>query len=320
MLSASTLLALCCLPRLLWSPDPYGDPSVGASNRSPPAVILVKSAGVRAVQEVADAFIEGCRVHVQQISVGEGSSEVARARELVHSARVLVAVGQPALELLAGVRARVIYALAPDPPVGSIGTNNSAPPYQAFRALHQLRPHTRRIAAISSQRGANRLALARTAARSLGIELVELPAADSGAAIRALRTLFAPLPEEIERTGPATKVDALWLGADPQLIDTQVLQFVLRLQIQLKVPIVAATRQQVSFGALLTVDWPLEAVGRHLAWQVNQLLDDPDHVDLVSRNHPGTMPETVINAQAAHRLGIDVGPLRHAQGFMVIER
>jgi ABC-type uncharacterized transport system substrate-binding protein len=318
---ALTIMALFGLPMMLASPD-APDQSSGSGNRKSPPVVLVKSAGVRAVQEVADAFSDGCRVHVQQLNVGDSPTptDVARARESVGSARVLVAVGQPAVELLAGVRARVIYALAPDPPPGTFGTNNSAPPYNVFRALLQGRRQTRRIAVVSSERGAHRLAMARSAARSLGLELVELPAADSAAAIRALRALFVPLPEEPDGTTVASPVDALWLGADPQLIDTQVLQFVLQMQIQWQVPVVAATRQQVAFGALLAVDWPLEAVGRHLAWQVNQLLDDPDHFELVAGDHPGGIPEAVLNAQAARRLGIDVQAMRHLPSWKVIER
>jgi hypothetical protein len=317
-LTSLALAALVSLPKLLASPDGQGDPNPGG--RSAPPVILVKSAGVRAVQEVADAFGDACRVHVQQIYIGEGPTEVARAREIFQSARVLVAVGQPAIDLMGGVRARIVYALVPDPPPGAFGTDNSAPPYTVFRALLQLRPRTRRIATVSSERGGHRLAQARSAARSLGVELVELPAADPAAAIRALRTVFVPTPDDQGSPAPLSPVDALWLGADPSLIDTQVLQFVLQMQVLSQVPVVAATRQQVSFGALLSVDWPLEAVGRHLAWQVNQLLDDPNHADLVPRDHPSANPEAVINAQAARRLGINVEALRHAPNWKVVER
>jgi ABC-type uncharacterized transport system substrate-binding protein len=316
MLSALTLLALFSLPKLFASADTPGDSNTG-SRATPPPVILIKSAGVRAVQEVADAFSESCRVHVKQIYIGEGPTEVARAREIVQSAQVLVAVGQPAVERMTGVRAHVVYALAPDPPPGVIGTNNSAAPYQVFRALLQLLPKTRRIAAIYSERGMHRMAQARSAARSLQIDLLELPAADSSEAIRALRKFFVPMPEEHEGAMASAPGDALWLGADPQLIDTQVLQFALQMQIMRQVPVVAATRQQVSFGALLAVDWPPDAVGRHLAWQVNQLLEDPEHIDLVARDRPGGTPENVVSGPAAHRLGINMETLRHVPGWKV---
>ena len=324
MLPPLTLLVLSTLPLLATGPSGPGNPGSGqgGSPAQPPAVVLVKSASVRAVQEVAEAFSDGCRVRVQQISIGEGQAEQARARELVLTARVLVAVGQPAIELMTGARGTIVYALAPDPPPGLIGTNNDATPYQVFRSLLMLlqQRHMRRIAAISSERGSHRIAAARSAARSLGIELVELSAESPGTAIRELRKLFVPMQEEPEGGNPIAPVDALWLGADPQLIDTQVLQFALQMQIQRQVPVVASTRQQVEFGALLAVDWDLEAVGRHLAWQVNQLLDDPQHVDLVSRPDPGGMPESVVNAHAAQRLGISVEGFRRLPYWKVIGR
>jgi ABC-type uncharacterized transport system substrate-binding protein len=320
MLAAATLFTLFTLPLLLASPELPGDTGGGRGQTS---VIVVKSAGVRAVQEVADAFTDSCRVVVQQLNVGEGGAEQVRTRELIQTARVLVAVGQPALDLLAGTRAQIVYALAPDPPRGAIGVNSSAAPYVVFRTIKELRPSTRRIIAISRdfrEHGNPRLALARAAARSLGLELVERTAADSQEAIRALRKLFLTPVDDADGPPPTLPGDALWLGADPQLIDTVVLQFVLQLQLQSQIPVLAATRQQVSFGALLAVDWPLESVGRHLAWQVNQLLDDPDHIDLVAKDHPGGSPEVVINAQTARRLSLLGLVQRRSPGWKMIER
>lgn len=322
MTPALALLAFITLPQLLAAPDVGGDTG-GGGVRTPMQVLLVRTPGLRAVQEVTEAFSEGCRVQFQQVSMGESPADLARTRELAQSARVLVAVGQPALELLAGTRARVVYALAPDPPPGAIGTNNAAPPVQTFRALQNIRPRARRILAIYSERGHMRIMAARGAARSLGMELIELPVSTGEGAIRALRELFLPAREEIARTGhvaSAAHVDAIWLGADPQLIDVPVLQFVLQLQIQRELPVIAATRQQVHFGALMAVDWPLESVGRHLAWQVNQLLHDPEHIEVLSRDHPNGNPDIVLNANSARRLGIHVEGFRNQLGWKVIER
>lgn len=325
MTPALALLVLVTLPQLLAAPDVGMDSGGGGGGapRTGPQVLLVRTPGMRAVQEVTEAFSEGVRVQFQQVSMGDSPSELARTRELAQSARLLVAIGQPALELLVGARAHIVYALAPDPPSGAIGTNTSAPPVQVFRALQQLRPKTHRILAISSERGHHRVMAARGAARSLGMELIDVSVTGGDAAIRALRELFLPSPEELIRAGgppSAGQVDAIWLGADPQLINMQVLQFVLRLQIQRGVPVIAATRQQVYFGAMMAVDWPPEAVGRHLAWQVNQLLHDPAHMELVARDHPSGNPEIVVNAHAARRLGIRLERARHNAGWKVVER
>lgn len=77
------------------------------------------------------------------------------------------------------------------------------------------------------------------------------------------------------------------------------------------------TRQMVSHGALLSVDWSPEAVGQSLAMQVNQILDDPNHFE-VNRDHPATAPDVTINRQAARRLGIRVDPAL-GPGWRVLE-
>lgn len=323
MTLALALLAVLTLPPLLAAPDIGPDPGGGGGYRSGPQVLLVRTPGMRAVQEVTEAFSEGCRVQFQQVSMGDNPNELARTKELAQSARLLVAVGQPALELLLGARAHIVYALAPDPPAGAIGTNTSAPPVQVFRSLQLMRPKTHRILAISSERGHHRVMAARGAARSLNMEIVDVAANGSDSAIRVLRELFMPSPEELHRAGQrpsAADVDAIWLGADPQLVDMAVLQFVLRLQIQRGLLVIGATRQQVYFGAMMAVDFPPEAVGRHLAWQVNQLLHDPAHMELVTRDHPLGNPETIVNGHAARRLGIPLARLRHNTGWKVIER
>lgn len=283
----------------------------GAVTRPSPSVVLVKRQGVRAFQDVAEAFSEHCRVQVQQIQIDDGPNAMVRAREQVQSARVLVAVGQPAVDAVVGVRAHIVYALAPDPPAGAIGTNSSAPPAAIFRALLQVLPRAKRIAVPYSSRGAARVAYARAAARALNLDLIELPVRTSPDAIRTLSALLS--------TPPQPGIDAIWVGADPQLIDTQVFLFLREVQLRWQVPVLAATRQQVSFGALLTVDWSPEQVGRNLAYQVNHLLEDPERLDALTRDHPATPPEVVVNRPAALRMGLPVDVLRTLPGWKVID-
>jgi ABC-type uncharacterized transport system substrate-binding protein len=83
--------------------------------------------------------------------------------------------------------------------------------------------------------------------------------------------------------------------------------------------VVTCTRQQVLSGALLSVDWAPDVVGQHLAWQVTHLLDDPEHLDQVMRDHPSTRPDVVVNAQTARRLGISLELIRGLPGWKIIE-
>jgi len=104
--AALTLLAAFALPKLMGIPDAAPDTG-GGGNRTPPSVVVLKSGRVRAFQDVADAFQDNCRVHVQQLYMADGNSPPGPARErlqvAVQSARVLVAVGQPAIEVVSGM-------------------------------------------------------------------------------------------------------------------------------------------------------------------------------------------------------------------------
>lgn len=333
--AALTLLALFSLPKLMGVPDGPPDTTSG-SGRPPPSVVVVKSGRVRAFQDVADAFQDNCRVHVQQLYMVDGESHSGPAREqlqvAVQSARVLVAVGQPAIEVVSGMRAHIVYALVPDPPAGVIGTNSIADPRAVFRALSLLQPAVRRIGVVYSPRAFQRVQLARLAARTMGIELVERMVQSGPEAIRAMNamvggsteagygvTVLPPNPGVHGAEVGPVPIDAMWVGADPQLIDTQVTHFLMEMQLKWKVPVLTCTRQQVLSGALLAVDWSPEAVGRHLAWQVNHLLDDPDRLDTVMRDHPTSSPDVVVNAQTARRLGISLDQVRGLPGWKIYE-
>jgi ABC-type uncharacterized transport system substrate-binding protein len=336
--AALTLLAAFALPKLMGVPDAAPDTG-GGGNRTPPSVVVLKSGRVRAFQDVADAFQDNCRVHVQQLYMADGNSPPGPARErlqvAVQSARVLVAVGQPAIEVVSGMRAHIVYALVPDPPAGAIGTNSIAAPSAVFRAMYTLQPSIRRIGVVYSPRAVQRVQLARIAARAMGIELVERMVQSGPEAIRAMNAMVGGGAEpsegvtvvspgagrvaEVGSLGSPLAIDAMWIGADPQLIDTQVTHFLMEMQLKWKLPVITCTRQQVISGALLAVDWSPEAVGRHLAWQVNHLLDDPEHVESVMRDHPTAAPDIVVNAQTARRLGISLDQVRGMSGWKIYE-
>lgn len=315
---------VCCCTWLAPTRTAAGDANEHPPNPRIPSVVVVRSGRVAAFQEVAEAFQEGCRVHVQQMQIGDGGL-TPQQRERLALTRLLVAVGQPAAEALAGMRAQIVYAMVPDPPAGAIGTNNIAPPQAVLSKLLQLKPDVRRVGVVYTRRVLTRMPAARQAAQALGLELVEIMVASGPEAISAMYGMVAA-PMQIGspggNAGPPAKrplVDALWVGPDPLLIDSPVTYFLIQAQLMWRVPIVTGTRQLVSHGALLAVDWSPEAAGRHLAWQVNQLLDDPDRLEAAAREYPTSPPEAVVNAQAARRLGIALGAVRSLPGWKFIE-
>lgn len=274
----------------------------GGASRHLVPVVVVKSAHVKAFQDVADAFRDRCRVPVQFANLNHDSAdEAARMRERLAGARLLVALGQPAAEVLQGMRAHIVYALVPAPPIGTVGTNSTVGAREALMALRTLRPEVHHVGVIYTRHGLPKMPAARAAARALGIDLHEHLVETSPDAIRAVHTLVTGRPDATGLRSP--KVDALWVGPDPLVVDMPLLQYLLTVQLSARVPILAGTRQMVAHGALLSVDWSPEAVGQNLAIQVNQILDDPNHYEL-TRDHPPTPPEIIVNGQAAHRLGI----------------
>ncbi len=105
------------------------------------------------------------------------------------------------------------------------------------------------------------------------------------------------------------KVDALWLPGDTDVITTQVFQYALRLQLEQKLPVAAATRQQVHSGAFVAADFSAGASGRIAAELANRYLEgrtdaiDPSGLDIYSG------ARVTVNTQVARRLGVDTDAL-----------
>lgn len=320
MRSALALLVMSALPGSLpvvppdgLGPGPLPAGSTPTTPPTPPTapdslndVILLKPPGVLAYEEVAESFSDLCRVRLRPVTLTGTTLQVPLLRELfrhkLRGAALVVAVGQQAVDVAAGTPLRLAYALAPDPPPGAIGAESTAPPEISFRQLLFARPKVRRIAVVSTARGAQRLLQGRLAAARLGLTFYARAVSDGPEAIRTLRDFMQMSPPP----------DALWLGADPQLITTPVFQYALQLQLRYGLPVLAATRQQVRSGALLSVDWGPRAIGRRLGVLSCLALAGERRPELPAREDPAGSPEVTLNRLMAHKLGIDMAGLRAA--------
>jgi ABC-type uncharacterized transport system substrate-binding protein len=263
-------------------------------------IVLIKRGGVLAFEEVAEAFTEHFRVRVRQVQLDDTPASEIEAKRRVQTARLVVAVGQPAVNVVAAAcplaSPPLLYAMSSEAPAAAVGSESSGAPELLFRALLQVRPQVQHIGALSSRRGEARLLRGRQAAHALGLHLVEKAAETGPQAIAALHELVDGDP----------KVDALWIGADPELLTTPVFQYLLRLQLKRGIPILAATRQQVRSGALLSVDFSPSAVGRRLAALTNLVLDGVRHPELSGREDPAGVPAVTLNGLMAKKLGLDL--------------
>jgi hypothetical protein len=255
-------------------------------------VIVLKRAGVTAYEEVAEEFAERCRVRARVISFSdEGVRQVPLSAD-----DLVVTVGQDALDGDAGTHAHVIPTLAFVAPEGLVGPPTTPHPELILRVLTaSARPkkiHT--IGVVYGPRSASIINHATRAAERLGLTLYAVRATSGPQAVRALHAL-------------AGKVEALWLPADTDVITSQVFQYALTLQLELGLPVAAATRQQVHAGALCAADYSPRAAGRIAADIANRYLagipTDPSAIDVNSG------AQVTVNGAVARRLGADLDAL-----------
>lgn len=273
------------------------DPASGTGD-----VVLLRQMGISAFEDATEGFLENCRVRVRQVPLDNGPELIRR----VGPAQLVVAIGQAAVDAGRRTGKPIVYALAPSPPPGAVGADAAAPPELVLRALTEARRGVRRVGVVAGKNDRGRLTAARLAARLLGLELVERAASSGPEAIVALRDLSLQSPP----------IEALWIGADPQLVTTPVFQYALQLQLSRNIPVLASTRQQVRSGAFLAVDWPPRLVGRRLAALVFLVLEGMPRAELSGREDPAGAPQITLNGLIAKKLGVDlVG--RRAAGWRI---
>jgi len=261
-------------------------------------VLVVKRAGVTAYEEVSEEFGERCRVRARVISFADEKLDPSR----ISPNALVVTIGQEALDALtggAGAHARLIPTMAFF--TGGLAGPPATPhPELIFRVLTTARKDVQTIAAIYGPRADATIEEARAAATKMGLNLVAARVSDGPGAVRALHRL-------VDGPGRA-HVQAIWLPGDTDVVTPQVFQYALRLQLELGVPVAAATRQQVHSGALLAVDFAPRAAGRAAADIANRILEGLDAAESRELEVRGGARITV-NAQAARRLGADTPSL-----------
>lgn len=289
--------ALVCLVALAGPAD-----RAGASERNAPPVqvVVLKRAGVTAYEEVAEEFGERCRVRARVVSFGDEGVTAEKAG--IGRGDLVVTVGQEALDAIAGAGAVVIPTLAFHIPAGLIGPPVAPPPELLLRVLQAARGNIRRVATVYGPRSQAAIDAAGRAATRLGITLIATRVDGGPAAVRALHAM-------IEGRRPDS-VHAIWLPGDTDVVTPQVFQYALRLQLELGIPVAAATRQQVHSGALVAVDFNPRAAGRAAANIANRLLDGkPVSAQIEDQLELTSGARITVNAQVARRLDLDVAAL-----------
>jgi len=272
--------------------------------RSASEVVVVKRAGVTAYEEVSEEFAERCRVRARVVSFGEEGTpppgQVA-SRWRIAPSSLVVTIGQEALDAVeaGGAHVQVIPTMAFHTASGLAGPPALPHPELLLRVLQTAKRGIATVAAVYGPRSQAQLETARAAAQKMGIALIAARAGDGPAAVRGLRQLVSG----------RSRVQAIWLPGDGDVITPQVFQYALRLQLERGLPLAAATRQQVHSGALCAVDYAPRAAGRTAADLANRVLEGRgiEAGSVEPYVHAGA--RITVNAQAARRLGADVEAL-----------
>lgn len=253
-------------------------------------VVVIRHPGVPAYQELFDEFSERCRMATRVITV-ESSSGIP-LDERIGNARVLVTLGQDALDATRARKERRIAVLAAYAQEGALTAPTTGSPFELLRALKLAMPRVRTIGVVAGPRQEAWLARVTDAAHKSGITLVVERPADGPSAVRALAAI-------------AGRIDAIWLPADPDVVTVQVFRFALQLQLERRLPVVAATRQQVHSGALLAIDFAPRALGRAAADVLNRWVEKPTQEPAF----PLLLGALTINPTTARRLSADLPAL-----------
>ena len=253
-------------------------------------VVVIRHPGVPAYQEIFDEFSERCRMTIRVVAIDSPGAMPLNQR--IGSAHILVTLGQDALDATQTRSEHRVALLAAYGQTGALVAPTTGSPAELLRALKIAMPRVRTIGVLAGPRQEAWLARALETARKFGFSIVVQRPTDGPSAVRALARI-------------ASKIDAIWLPPDPDVISIQVFRFALQLQLERRLPLVAATRQQVHSGALLAIDFPPRALGRATAEVINRWVDKPQQ----EPTFPALPPTLTINRTAAKRLSANLRAL-----------
>lgn len=270
-------------------------------------VIVFSRAGVKAYQEVFDEFSEKCRLRTRLVKFSDGPGEIALAKQKIDRDSLVVTIGQEAYDALAKEhQLTLIPSFALLVPPGESATMMTTPLHNLFRALHAASPSTKQVLVVHGPRSQAFVAEAQNRAHSAALELVSRQVKSPAKAISMLHQL-------VNEATQAQRRSSIWLVADNDVMSPQLFQYALRLQLEHGIPLIAASRQQVKLGALLTVDIDPRAAGESAAATVNALFQSPKRGNKNKIAPPIAIAASIalnVNAATARRLQINTEALK----------
>lgn len=235
-------------------------------------VAVVLRSGIGPYEALAQSFRARLRTPVELISLADPHTSLIERIQALQPDLVF-AIGQSAYELARKAQVRPllhahVYRDAPGVPssrlaptsacsasgeghsvCGALGVNDRVRPERVLELIKSLRPRAKDVAVLSGRAARWMMPQILEHARRGDMTLTHLSARSPAHALTLLR----------EFPG---KADALWMIADLDIMSEQVVRYAIALQFRRRMPLIAPTRQHVQRGALASLDYPPEALGR----------------------------------------------------------
>ncbi|WP_447969698.1 ABC transporter substrate-binding protein [Nitrospira sp. M1] len=271
------------------------------------SVVIVQSSDITSYDQTAKAFLKNFSPSLQQVErlslhgdLSHGEPIVEKIRSL--HASFIVAVGlKAALVVRQGLPSiPSIFCMVLDPAKYDLTKSRMAgialeiPFKDQIQSLQDVLPSVKRVGVIYNAQKTGRIVKDATSeATILGMELVARAVSSEKDVPASLRAIVHD-------------IDALWLLPDSTVVTPESFDFLLRTTLEANVPVIGFSADLVRKGALLSVHFNYEDVGKQAARLAEQFLEGQQFT-------PGVIvpPEPLrlaINLKTANFLGITVSP------------
>lgn len=260
-------------------------------------VVALTDPKVAQFQEAVKAARDAVRGDLPEVDVNAADAADQLKR---HAPAVVLAVGQKSVQIAKDAlpSTPVVYCMALERNVQTSSTVTGVPleisPKDQLAAFREVNPAGKRIGVVydpkASQAFVNE---AEKAAKPLGFELKSKPVTDPKDVRSALE-------------GMSSSIDALWLPADPRLINGEVFKYVLVFTIERKIALYGFLDNFTKAGALAAVAPDYVAIGKlagGMALEISQRPPDKRTPVPPPATHAGQLS---VNLKTSKSLGIDV--------------
>jgi putative ABC transport system substrate-binding protein len=169
-------------------------------------------------------------------------------------------------------------------------------PTAQLERLRQVAPSVKRLGLIYDPRTSGAFVEeAQKAAGRFGLTLVTKPVSDAKGVPEALTEI-------------AESIDALWLMADPRMVNPELIQYILVFTLERKIALYGFLDSITRAGALASVAVDYQASGRAAARMAAELAARGPEARLPVPPPASSPGALTVNTKTAHQLGIDIAP------------